>query len=135
MEIAMSHFFYKTTAAAIAASCIDWAANRAAWDERRNRLGEVFSGAASSMYSRTTVEILAREYDAVLRDLKGEKQSYLTLLFHFTSLPLDTMDAEGGACSRGLALYSSFVVPTNIPLDVEPRLFQLLSKKVLHLIG
>lgn len=49
----MSHFFYKTTAAAVVAGCIAWTANRAAWDVQRKKLGEVFGDAASSMYSGT----------------------------------------------------------------------------------
>jgi hypothetical protein len=52
-EIVMSHFFYKTTAAAVVAGCIAWTTKRADWDEQRKKLGEVFGGAASSMYSGT----------------------------------------------------------------------------------
>ena len=49
----MSHFFYKTTASAVVTGCLAWNAKRAAWDKQRNKLGEVFGGAASSMYSGT----------------------------------------------------------------------------------
>lgn len=47
----MSSYLYKTVAPAAVQAVIDWNAKRAAWDEQRNKLGEIFGGAASPMYS------------------------------------------------------------------------------------
>lgn len=50
-KTSMSSYLYKTVAPAVVQAVIDWNAKRAAWDEQRNKLGEIFGGAASPMYS------------------------------------------------------------------------------------
>jgi hypothetical protein len=51
MEIAMSSYFYKTTAPAVMAAIQAWDAKRAGFDAKREKLKDVFGGPGSPMHS------------------------------------------------------------------------------------